>query len=90
MRSGAHFDEFGLDFILQKVWQILEHVPEIASSAIIAVWLILALTRAGRKPSNWLEIPSLIFGAICVVWWVVHFWVFYADLAWFQGDAFTW
>ena len=87
--SGAAFSEFGLDYALQRLWQLLEHAPEV-SGAIVAVWVVLALTGAGRKPSNWLEILRLIFGVLWVVWYFVHYWMFFADLSWLKGEAFTW
>ena len=87
--SGAAFSEFGLDYVLKRLWQLLEHAPEV-SGAIVAVWVVLALTGAGRKPSNWLEILRLIFGVLWVVWYFVHYWMFFADLPWLKGEAFTW
>ncbi len=73
-----------------RVGQALEHAPQFSSGAIIAVWLILALTRAGRRPANWFELLSLIFGSLCIVWFFVRYWVSYADLPWLSGDPITW
>ena len=83
-------DDVGFDYILQRLGQTLEHAPQVSSGAIIAVWSILALTRAGRRPSNEIELLSLIFGSLCILWFFVHYWVAYADLPWLDGAPPPW
>jgi hypothetical protein len=44
--------------------------PEGAMTAIIAAWLILVLTRAGRGPSDWFDGLCLFFGLLWVAWYL--------------------
>ena len=43
--------------------------PRAAATAIVAVWLILALSRAGRRPSDWFDLFCLVFGLLWVLWY---------------------
>ena len=43
--------------------------PAATAAAIVAVWLILALTRAGRRPSDWFDCFCLLFGLLWVLWY---------------------
>ena len=46
------------------LWQ----APPTASAAVVAVWLVLAWTGAGRRPKGWLEYLGLALGVSWVVW----------------------
>jgi hypothetical protein len=43
--------------------------PAATATAIVAVWLILALARAGRRPSDWFDRFCLLFGLLWVLWY---------------------
>ena len=47
--------------------RIRGHAPG-AASAIIAAWLILALTGAGRRPSDWFDRFCFVFGQVWILW----------------------
>lgn len=60
-RGGGYFCPAAARFVLEE--------PEAVATAIVAVWSILALARAGRGPSDWLERFCLLFGLFWVLWY---------------------
>lgn len=50
--------------------RLVVEAPESASTAIVAVWLILACTGAGRGPSDWFDRLCFLFGLLWVAWYL--------------------
>jgi hypothetical protein len=48
--------------------RIVREAPAGAAAAVVAVWLILGLTGAGRKPSDWFDCFCFLFGLLWVLW----------------------
>src|SRR5262249_3323479 len=51
--------------------RIVYEVPAGAAASIGAVWLILASTGAGRRPSDWFDRFCFLFGLSWVLWCLV-------------------
>ncbi len=70
-RGNPPFPEGGFrggGYFCPAAAQLVLEAPEGAAAAIVAVWSILALARAGRGPSDWLERFCLLFGLSWVLW----------------------
>lgn len=50
------------------VWDLLDVAPTGLALAVLTAWTILAVSAAGRWPSDWFEIACLAFGITCVAW----------------------
>jgi hypothetical protein len=48
--------------------ELVVWAPVGAAAGIAAVWLSLALTGTGRRPSDWLDRVCLFFGLLSIVW----------------------
>jgi hypothetical protein len=82
-RGFSVFRVTGSSLKLMAIQLVGYRAPPSSATAIIAVWLILALTGAGRKPSGWLEILSFLFGLLWVLWYFVGYLVlYYTKLPW--------
>jgi hypothetical protein len=72
-RGNPFFPEGGYrggGYFCPAAAQLVLEAPGVAAAVIIAVWSILALTRAGRGPSDyWFERFCLLFGLFWVLWY---------------------
>jgi hypothetical protein len=50
--------------------RLVADAPEGATAAIVAVWLILAFTGAGRRPSDWFDRVCFLFGLLWIAWYL--------------------
>jgi len=57
-------------YYAQTTWRLVEEAPSGAAAAIVAVWLILALTGAGQRPSGWFDSFCFFFGPLWVLWFL--------------------
>jgi hypothetical protein len=46
------------------------NAPAATAAATVAVWLILALNGAGRRPADWFDRFCLLFGLLWVLWYL--------------------
>ena len=60
-------------------------LPKLVASAIVATWLILGLSGAGRKPSQGFEILGLCFGAIWTGWSVLGPILYLLPIPWIES-----
>ncbi|QDV34111.1 hypothetical protein [Tautonia plasticadhaerens] len=51
-----------------SAWELLDVAPTGLGVAVASSWAILAVSGAGRRPSDWFEGLCLIFGLACIVW----------------------
>jgi hypothetical protein len=58
------------DYVNLTARRLAHDAPAAAAAAIIAVWLILALTGAGRRPADWFDRFCLLFGLLWVLWYL--------------------
>jgi hypothetical protein len=49
-------------------WTILDEAPDTMAVAILPVWSILAIIRAGRRPAGGLEVLNVFFATLCLLW----------------------
>jgi hypothetical protein len=71
-RGNPPFPEGGFrggGYFCPAAAQLVLEAPGGAAAAIVAVWSILALARAGRGPSDWSERFCLLFGLFWVLWY---------------------
>jgi hypothetical protein len=73
-----------------RLFDVLEHAPAATSAAVAAVWTVLALTGAGRRPSNWLERLGCVVGGTWVVLGILSLLVYYVQIPWLTTSGITW
>ena len=56
-------------YFIPEARRLAINAPSATATAIVAVWLILALARAGRTPSDWFDRFCLLFGLLWVLWY---------------------
>lgn len=56
------------EIIAGDLWTILGEAPVTMAAAILAVWSILAIIRAGRRPAGVLEVLNVVFATLCLLW----------------------
>jgi hypothetical protein len=67
---GFPIFQFRDSYYSHTTWRFVEEAPAGAAAAIAAVWLILALTGAGQRPSGWFETFCFYFGPLWVLWFL--------------------
>ena len=73
-----------------RLFDILEHAPTASAAAVVAVWTILALTGAGRNPTNWFERLGCLVGWIWIALAFLIMVVWYAPFTWLTTSGITW
>jgi hypothetical protein len=68
LRGYRAFPWFPESLFSYPAMRIVREAPAGAASAVIAVWLILGLTGAGRRPSVWFDRFCFLFGLFWVLW----------------------
>jgi hypothetical protein len=53
-----------------KATRLAIDAPAATATAIVAVWLILALNGVGRRPADWFDRFCLLFGLLWVLWYL--------------------
>jgi hypothetical protein len=64
------------------LFNILERGGSAAGASVFAVWLLLAVTKAGRGPSNWLDRAGCAVGLIWIFWGLVNNMVYWLPIPW--------
>jgi hypothetical protein len=64
------------------VFNILEPAADVSGASVVAVWLILALTRAGRRSSNWFDRLGCVLGMIWILLGLVNHLVWWLPIPW--------
>ncbi len=88
LATGAGSSPLGL--FKPRLFDILEHAPDASAASIIAVWTMLAVTRSGRRPSNWFEWLGClvgwswsVMGFLSLIIWIVSIpWVMTSGIPW--------
>jgi hypothetical protein len=68
LRGALIFPYPGSYYIPTVFWKLVA-APEGVAAAIVAVWSILALIGAGRRPSDWFDRFCFLFGLLWVLWY---------------------
>jgi hypothetical protein len=71
LRGYGVFPWYPESFFSHPVLRLLREAPTGAAAAVVAVWLILALTGAGRRPSDWFDRLCFLVGLAWVLWCLV-------------------
>jgi len=69
------------------VFNVLEPAADASAASVIAVWLILALTRTGRVSSGWLDRLGCAVGLIWILWGLVNHLVWFLPIRWLQTSG---
>jgi hypothetical protein len=85
---GAGASPLGL--FKPRLFDILEHSPDACAAAVVAVWTMLALTRRGRRSSNWLERLGCVVGLIWILMGFVSLLVWIVPIPWLMTSGITW
>jgi len=73
-----------------RLFDVLEHAPTAAAAAVVAAWTVLALTGAGRKPSNWFERLGCSVGWIWIAVAFLAMVVWFAPITWLMKSGIVW
>jgi hypothetical protein len=73
-----------------RLFDILEHAPDACASAVVATWTILAMIKAGRWPSNWLERLGCFVGWMWIVMGFLSLLVWVVPIPWLIRSGITW
>jgi hypothetical protein len=68
--GGAPIIASSLSHFSPAARRLVNEAPEGASAAIVAVWSVLALTGAGRRPSDWFDRICFLLGLLWVLWFL--------------------
>jgi hypothetical protein len=68
-------------------FNVLEPAADASAASVIAVWLILALTRTGRASSSWLDRLGCALGLIWILWGLVNHLVGFLPIRWLQTSG---
>ena len=69
------------------VFSILERAADASGASVVAVWLILALTRAGRRSSDWFDRLCCVAGLSWISWAVTHHLVWILPITWLRTSG---
>ncbi len=72
---------------LYWVFNVLEPAADASAASVIAVWLILALTRTGRASSGWLDRLGCALGLIWILWGLANHLVWHLPIPWLQTSG---
>jgi hypothetical protein len=78
------------NLLFSRLFNVVHGAPDVAATAIVAVWLILALSGAGRRPSNWLEIVGCILGYLWIVWYLLSYFLMFVTWPWLSRVWVPW
>lgn len=78
--------------MLKYYWllEILDYAPNACGVSVVSVWLILALTKAGRYPSNWLDRLGFAVGVLWVMGSVIAHLSGYLRFQWLRSSGIPW
>jgi hypothetical protein len=69
------------------VFSILELAPDASGASVVAVWLILAITGAGRRSSDWFDRLCCSAGLIWISWALTHQLVWHLPITWLKHSG---
>lgn len=73
-----------------RLFDVMEHAPDTAAAAVVVAWTVLALTGAGRRPSNWLEQLGCHLGATWILLGILTLLVYFVPIPWLRTSGITW
>lgn len=73
-----------------RLFDVLEHASDASSAAVVAAWMVLALSGAGRRPANWLERVGCVVGGTWIVLGILSVLVYYVPIPWLRTSGITW
>ncbi len=88
LATGAGSSPLGL--FKPRLFDILEHAPDASAASVVAVWTILALTRTGRRPSNWFERLGCIVGGTWIVMAFLSLLIWIVSIPWVITSGIPW
>src|SRR5262249_30052960 len=68
----------------------LEHAPDASAASVIAVWVMLALTGTGRRPSNWFERLGCIMGWTWIAMGFLSLLIWIVSIPWVITSGIPW
>ena len=76
--------------VWSRLFNILSFAPTANAAAIIAVWTLLWLTKAGRRPTHWLDWSSYWLGWLWIVYGLLSTLVYYVPIPWLTRSGIFW
>ncbi len=70
--------------------EMLHFTPQACGVSVASVWLILAFTKGGRRPSNWLDRLGFIVGVVWLLWSVIAYLLPYLEIQWLRSSGIPW